>query len=107
MFCLDDNTSVELLGVFKLKRGSYRHSSTPKRYYDGMCMRLCGSATFRQGNRTCRYNREICYIVRSTHNTPNQPTVKPLSCYISSVIRPTRIPICKKLHLKTVLKLSG
>ncbi len=52
MFCLDDNTSVELLGVFKLKRGSYRHSSTPKRYYDGMSIRLCGSATFRQGNRT-------------------------------------------------------
>lgn len=51
MFFSDEDIHVELLGVFKLKRGSYRHNSAPKRYYDGLSIRVDGNATFRQGER--------------------------------------------------------
>ena len=42
---------MELLGVFKLKRGTYRHNSVPKRYYDGLSIRLDGSAVFYHGEK--------------------------------------------------------
>ena len=52
MFFSDQGTNVELLGVFKLKRGTYRHKSSGTRYYDGLSMRLNGSTTFRHKART-------------------------------------------------------
>ncbi len=54
MFCYDDNTTVELLGIFKIKRDTYRHSSFAERHYDGLSMRLDGCATFHTGTRTLR-----------------------------------------------------
>lgn len=52
MFCFDEDTTVELLGVFKIKRDTYRHNSFAERHYDGLSIRLDGCATFRQGKQT-------------------------------------------------------
>ena len=52
VFYSDEDTTVELLGVFKLKRGVFRHKSFSGRHYDSLCIRLEGTGTFRQGGRS-------------------------------------------------------
>ena len=52
MFYEDEDTTIELLGVFKLKRDTFRHKSFAKRHYDSLGIRLDGEGVFRQGGRT-------------------------------------------------------
>ena len=52
MFYEDEDTAIELLGVFKLKRDTFRHKSFAKRHYDSLGIRLDGDGVFRQGGLT-------------------------------------------------------
>lgn len=65
MFFSKQDITAELLGVFKLKRGTFRHNSTQERYYDTLSIRFEGEATFKSETDTLTVGRgDLLYIPR-------------------------------------------
>ena len=52
MFFGENEISLELLGVFKIKREAFNHKSFTSRSYDSLSIRLSGSGKFETKNKT-------------------------------------------------------
>ena len=63
MFFSDDDLSLELLGVFKINRGTIKRKSFNNRSYDSLSIRLNGSCRFIFQKEKCDIKpNEILYL---------------------------------------------
>lgn len=51
MFFVDNDVSVDLIGIFKIDRAKYRNEAPTERSYDSISIRVEGSAVFRSSGR--------------------------------------------------------
>ncbi|MEE1075049.1 MAG: AraC family transcriptional regulator [Acutalibacteraceae bacterium] len=66
MFFGENEISLELLGVFKIKREAFNHKSFTSRSYDSLSIRLSGSGKFDTKNKTISAKKgDILYIPKN------------------------------------------
>ena len=72
MFFSENELSLELLGVFKIKREVFSLKSNNSRNYDSLSIRLCGRGVFKTENSKISVKRgEIIYIPKNSQYTQN------------------------------------
>lgn len=94
MFFSEQDITAELLGVFKLKRGSFRHNSVQERYYDTLSIRIQGEATFKSGAQTMTVRRgDLLYIPRRSRYTQQSEGETVIAFhFINYTQTPTELP---------------
>lgn len=66
MFFSENELSIELLGVFKIKREKFVHKSFDSRSYDSISIRLSGSGKFETKDKTINIKKgDILYIPKN------------------------------------------
>ena len=66
MFFGENEISLELLGVFKIKREAFNHRSFTSRSYDSLSIRLSGSGKFETKTKTVSTQKgDILYIPKN------------------------------------------
>ncbi len=68
MFFAENELSIELLGVFKIKRASFKHKSFSNRAYDSISVRIDGNAEFETNEKNISVKKGDLLFIPSKAN---------------------------------------